>query len=461
MAYNRKNILKGFRTGVLIRVMLLTAVICLFTWLLVYRSEYILAAVTAVIITALIRNLIRYVEQTNTELARFLDIIRYSDFSQTFSGKKDEKGFHELHKAFTGIVDQFKKERAERQETIRYLETVVHHIGIGLITFNQNGNVSLINNTAKRMLDLPSLPHVNSIRQVDETLYRALVHLKNGQRRVVRFQREGEQMHWALHATEFVKRGEHNKIVSFQNISSELEEKEMEAWQNLTEVLAHEIMNSITPIASLSQTVHMLVNGNVRIENGQHTIDKETLQDVKDALQTIHSRSHGLMRFVNSYRDITQIPEPEIEQVSVLELLQRVRHLMKGEYGRQQVQVHTEVEPETLTISADPQLIEQVLINLTKNALRALEDIDQPVMTYKAVMTKTGRVEIMVNDNGPGIKKDAIDKIFIPFFTSGSGREPKSSGIGLSLSRQIMRRHNGTLTVHTSVYDGTTFTLRF
>jgi two-component system, NtrC family, nitrogen regulation sensor histidine kinase NtrY len=309
------------------------------------------------------------------------------------------------------------------------------------------------------MLDLPALPNVNGVKQIDEKLYRVLVRLQNGNRTVVRFQKDHEQMHWALYATEFIKRGEQNKIVSFQNISTELEEKEMEAWQNLTEVLAHEIMNSITPIASLSQTVHMLVSDNIRTENGRHTIDGETLQDVKDALQTIQKRSQGLMRFVNSYRDFTRIPEPEPEQVQVKELFHRVFHLMRGEFGKQQVRVELDVEPETLSVTADPQLIEQVLINLTKNALRALEHSSEPAITYKGGITRNGRIDLMIIDNGPGIRKTALDKIFIPFYTVGSGT--KGSGIGLSLSRQIMRSHNGTLTVQSTEDGGTTFILRF
>jgi two-component system, NtrC family, nitrogen regulation sensor histidine kinase NtrY len=462
MTYNRRNILKAFRFGVFFRVFLLTGTVCLFAWLLFYSFDFVFTAVAGVIIiAALVWNLIRYVEQTHTELARFLDTIRYGDFSSSFSGKKQGKGFDELHDVFSTITEQFKQERAEKQYTIRFLETVVQHIGIGLITFNHRGEVSLINNTAKRMLDLPALPNVNGIKRVDEKLYRVLVRLQNGNRTVVRFQRDHEQMHWALYATEFVKRGEQNKIVSFQNISTELEEKEMEAWQNLTEVLAHEIMNSITPIASLSQTVHMLVSGNIRTENGRHTIDGETLQDVKDALQTIQKRSQGLMRFVNSYRDFTRIPEPEPEKVHVQELFHRVLHLMRGEFDKQQVRVELDVEPETLSVTADPQLIEQVLINLTKNALRALEHSSEPAITYKAGITRNGRIDLMIIDNGPGIRKAALEKIFIPFYTVGSGSGTKGSGIGLSLSRQIMRSHNGTLTVQSAEGGGTTFILRF
>lgn len=469
MAFNRNRIIKGFRTGILWRVIILTLSILLFIYLLI-ETEYLLSiffAASAILIVLF--NLIRYVEQTNEQLTRFLDSIYYSDFSSTFSTGYKGESFQNLQTAFTKIADKFRKERAERQESIRYLETVVQHVGIGLLSFNKKGNVSLINNSAKRMLDLPVLHNINGLKQVSNELFESVRELKGGHQSLVRFERNGEIVHWSLFASEFIMRGENYKLISLQNISDELDEKEMEAWQNLTQVLAHEIMNSITPIASLADTVNMLLDNNVEshpsksneLPVSHYSIDPETLEDVKEALKTIHNRSHGLMRFIRSYRDFTQIPEPDIERLSIRDLLNRIRNLMKGEFERQGIETDVIIEPESLALSADPSLIEQVLINLTKNAFRALDNTRNPKITYEASLSSQGHVEIHVRDNGSGIRKELLDKIFIPFYTSTSADGSKSSGIGLSLSRQIMRIHHGTLTVRSSQDEGTIFTLRF
>ncbi|MEX2601792.1 MAG: ATP-binding protein [Balneolaceae bacterium] len=469
MAFNQFRLLRSFRVGVIWRITLLVASILLFLTLLT-QTEFLLSTLFAfVLVIAALISLIRYVEQTNLRLTRFLNSIYYDDFSVSFSNDEKGESFQALQHAFNNIADKFRKERADRQESIRYLETVIQHVGIGLLSFDRKGNVSLINNSAKRMLNVPALQNVRETRQVSDALCEKLLELNGGQRTLLRFERDGEVVHWALYATEFIMRSEHYKLISLQNISSELDEKEMEAWQNLTQVLAHEIMNSITPIASLSETVNSILESRIetrpstadRVSDSSLSIDPETLADVREALLTIHKRSHGLMRFVRSYRDFTQIPKPDLEILSAGELLSRVRNLMKGEFDRLEIRSEIQVEPESLTLLADQSLIDQVLINLTKNALRAVESTPNPTISYQAYLTSRGRVEIQVQDNGPGIKKELLDKIFIPFYTSTSEDGSKSSGIGLSLSRQIMRIHRGSLTVRSTPGQGTVFTLRF
>jgi signal transduction histidine kinase len=235
----------------------------------------------------------------------------------------------------------------------------------------------------------------------------------------------------------------------------------MEAWQNLTQVLAHEIMNSITPIASLSDTVYQLLKQNAKSANGKYRIDEDSLTDVQEALETINNRSQGLMRFVNSYRDFTQIPDPQFERFRVDNMLRRVKNLNKGEAKSQNISVIINTDPQTLEITADPDLIEQVLINLTKNAFRVLENLDNATVALNGQLDNEGQHIIEVSDNGPGIKEEIQEKIFIPFYSTSQSASRGGSGIGLSLSRQIMRKHRGTLTVTSDEDSGTTFTLRF
>lgn len=454
-------IFRNFRIGVVLRVGGLVASIALWMYLVYSTRYYVSMVILALVIVSQIVHLVRYVERTNYKLTRFLNSIRYSDFSQTFPDHGLGTSFRELNHAFSRVIEEFKKERSEKEESFRYLQTVVQHIGIGLISFNRQGEVELINTAAKRLFQIPTLRNVKALRSISDPLYKAVGGLKGGNRTLVRVAIGSETLQLAISATEFRMHDDLYKLVSFQNIHSELEEKEMEAWQNLTQVLAHEIMNSITPIASLSDTIHMLLRKNAVEQDGRYIIDRESLGDVSDALDTINNRSHGLMRFVNSYRDFTQIPEPTFDHFGVRELLVRARNLNKGEAEAQDVRIEVHVEPETLEVTADPHLIEQVLINLIKNAFRALEEQENARIRLSSSLDADGTVLIQVSDNGPGIKPSNLQKIFIPFYSTSQPTSRGGSGIGLSLSRQIMRMHRGTLTVQTDKNEGTTFTLRF
>ncbi|MDX1672929.1 MAG: hypothetical protein R3211_11345, partial [Balneolaceae bacterium] len=390
--------IKNFRIGVTLRVVLLAGSLLLWVYLVFETDYFVSIAILGIIAVLQVMQLIRYVEKTNEKLTRFLESIRYSDFSRSFPDKGMGSSFKKLNEAFSRVIDEFKRERAEKEESYRYLQTVVQHIGIGLICFNREGEVELVNTAAKRLFNIPTLRNIRALGKIDGKLLKAITGLNGGNRTLVRTTLEKETLQLAIYATEFRMHGEMYKLVSLQNIHTELEEKEMEAWQNLTQVLAHEIMNSITPIASLSDTVHMLLHNNAEARNGQYVIGKEQLDDVREALNTINKRSHGLMRFVNSYRDFTQIPEPEFELFSVRELLQRVRHLNKGEAEAQNVTLDIEVEPESLEVTADPQLIEQTLINLVKNAFRALENTGEGRITIRGIMDTDGRVLVQVED---------------------------------------------------------------
>lgn len=453
--------IKNFRFGVIWRISLLVGTLAL--WLfLIFRTEYYVSmSLLFVVIMLEVIQLIRYVERTNEKLTRFLNSIRYSDFSRAFPDHGLGSSFESLNKAFTRVIEEFKKERSEKQEHFRYLQTVVQHVGIGLISFNHRGEVELINTAAKRLFQIPTLRNIKALGDISEHLLNAVLALKGGNRSLVRVMVDNETLQLAIYATEFRMHNDLYKLVSFQNIHTELEEKEMEAWQNLTQVLAHEIMNSITPISSLSDTVHMLLEQNSVEQNDHYSIDKEAIADVKEALQTIKNRSKGLMRFVNSYRDFTQVPEPHYEHFPVKELLLRLRNLNKGEAEAQNVRIKVYVDPETLEVTADPHLIEQTLINLMKNAFRALEDIEHAAITLRGFMDSDGKVVIQVQDNGAGISRENMQKIFIPFYSTGKPTDRGGSGIGLSLSRQIMRMHKGTLTVKSNEDKGTIFTLRF
>lgn len=442
-------------------MLLLAATLLALVYLILDTSYYVSMSILAVVIIGQIITMVKYLERTNILLTRFLEAIRYSDFTGTFRNQEMGSNFDELNESFSKVIERFKEERSEKEESIRYLETVVQHIGIGLVCFNGKGEVALLNTAAKRLFKVATLREIESLKDISEALFKTVQKLKGGNRSLIRVSVQNEPLQLAMYATEFRMRDEAYKLVSFQNIHTELEEKEMEAWQNLTQVLAHEIMNSITPISSLSATVKMLLEENLRSDSEQVSLNRETVVDVTDALNTISNRSQGLIRFVNSYRDFTQIPEPNVELFSVNEVLLRTANLMKSQADSEDIKIEVQTEPESLELTADPHLTEQVLINLVKNAIRVLSDQDGGKILMKGEIEESGRVVIKVCDNGPGVKKSMSEKIFIPFYTVSGDGKTKGSGIGLSLSRQIMRLHGGSLILNSEKGKGSVFTMRF
>lgn len=453
--------LRSLRIGIIQRVILLFIVITSFVYVAVNTEYYVSLVLIGVVIIFQLINLITYTESTNKNLTRFFEAIRYNDFSQSFPAKGYGKSLESLNSEFNKIIEKFNRERAKSEESYLYLETIVQHIGIGLFSFNKKGEIELFNTAAKKILGTAGLRNVAQLKNISKPLYDAVQELKSGARTLVRLSIKNRESQIAMFATEFRAKGDMYKIISLSNISSELEEKEMEAWQNLTQVLAHEIMNSITPIASLSDTVNSMLSANFLNEDSDDQISEETLSDVKEALQTINNRSLGLMRFVDSYRNITQIPSPDFEVVQLKEVVDRVKNLMKGEALSRSIHVETNYESDSIEVVADAQLIEQSLINVLKNAFKVLKEVEEPLVELRCGIDEAGHAFIDVQDNGPGIKKSAIDKIFVPFYTTSKNSSEGGSGIGLSLSRQIMRLHNGSLFLLESQKGKTIFRLRF
>jgi signal transduction histidine kinase len=313
-----------------------------------------------------------------------------------------------------------------------------------------------MNTAARRLLRTGPIRHVEALERVSDDLAEALRTLDSGEQAMVRVEEEDRTLQLAVRVSRFQLQGEPHALASIQDLRNELEEKEMEAWQQLTSVLTHEIMNSVAPISSLASTASRRLRESG--DNGSITVDQAT--DAREAVDTIERRSESLINFVDAYKSFTDIPSPEFEVLDAQTLLDNVRSLLRAQIEEQELDVSVSVDPPDLTLTADPDLLDQLLINLALNALQAIEedpDTEMGRIEFRAYVDRRSRPVIQVKDNGPGIPEDVQEKIFVPFFTT----KEDGSGIGLSLSRQIMRLHGGRLSVRSGEGEGAVFTLRF
>lgn len=454
-------IYKRFYVASLIRIIILSASIFFFFYLLFVEKYFITSVIFGIFIVFQISSLFRYVNKTNRDLASFLESIRFSEFTRSFQIEGLGTSFDELSKAFNDVIQDFQKVRSEKEEHFHYLQSIVQNIDVSIIAYRKDGEVEMVNKSAKRLFQVNSLRNINSLSTLSRELVDTLLNISAGQNALVKVQDEDDILQLAIFATELKIKDKQITLATIKNIQNVLEEQETEAWQKLIRVLTHEIMNSITPIASLSSTVESMLPSvkeedcSERLEN--FSIDCETMGEIHQALQTINKRSTGLLHFVNTYRNLTRIPKPNFKISSVKEVVRNIEVLMEEELNQHNIKFTVSIVPEDIEFSVDEQLIEQVIINLLKNSIHALDERPDPLIELKAFYNKRGRVTIQVLDNGMGILKEVLDKIFIPFFTT----KPSGSGIGLSLSRQIMRLHGGTITANSIPEKETVFTLTF
>jgi two-component system nitrogen regulation sensor histidine kinase NtrY len=443
-----------FRFRVALRIILLGLVMTLFVYMVGQPNMIFAAALTVLIIVGQFVELYRFTSQTNRKLTRFLESVKYSDFISGFANdNKLGKSFRELNTAFNEVLEAFRKARSEKEEHWQYLNTIVQQVRTGIISFDPEGNVQLMNANAKRFVGIANLKNIHELEKENLKLYQVLIDVQSGKSELYK---EGQEYLLTLQATELRIRGNTVKLVTLQNIQTELQKQELESWQNLTRVLRHEIMNSITPISSLTSTLREILEQDLTKKEDVYELKAEGADDLREGLNTIENRSKGLIKFIDAYREYTSLPQPKIATVRVKDLIEKVAQLLKPELKKTEIDFSYKWESEYLTVQVDTEMIEQVLINLVKNAIEALEN------TPSARIEVVGRYQnnsvlIEVIDNGPGIIPEAIERIFIPFFTT----KKTGSGIGLALSRQIMQMHNGALSVKSELDVKTVFTLSF
>lgn len=444
---------KDFKARVLFRVILIGITLTLLAYMVGRANMLFAALLMGIIVIIQLGEMFRFVSQTNRKLTRFLESVKYSDFISGFtSDNKLGKSFKDLNIAFNEVLEAFRKARSEKEEHWQYLNTVVQQVRTGILSFDQDGDVQLINMNARRFLNVQRLENMEELLESNPKLYKAIFDTEPGKSNLYKGSNE---LYLTIQSTLMRVRGTSVKLITLQNIQPEMQRQEVDAWQNLTRVLRHEIMNSITPISSLTSTLKEILDHDLVKMDGRYELKEEGAEDLKEGLSTIENRSRGLIKFIDAYREYTSVPLPKIKTVLLKDMIDKIAQLMRPEFKKHNIKFEYECSSEYLTIQADEELIEHVIINLIKNAIEAVAETANPVIQLKAHYDAAVKIDVI--DNGPGIIREALESIFVPFYTT----KRTGSGIGLSLSRQIMQMHHGTLTVESEPDVQTVFTLRF
>jgi two-component system, NtrC family, nitrogen regulation sensor histidine kinase NtrY len=447
----------SFRLNVLWRVLIVLALCLSVAWGWLAMKWLVTPVVCAALLALATVGLIRYLERTARELTGFLNFIASHDFSVAVSTPHKEGVFKGLEQAYRILTGEFRRLNLEKASDHRYLEAVVEHAGVALVCF-EGEVVIMLNDRARRLFGVPHLVSLKSFDRIDARLPELLRQLGHDERSLISVSRGEDRLQLVLYATTFDLLGRHFKLVSFHNIRDELDRRETDSWQKLIRVLTHEIMNSVTPIISLSQLVRdtMMDDG-----GGTSAFRAPTPQAQDDMLRSvtaIHARSLALLEFVQAYRNFARLPDPVLGNVDVPALFERVATLMAPDLAAHHIALESHCEPQGLAVQADAQQVEQALINLLRNAAEALAGRPSPRIELRGMRDEAGCVLLQVSDNGPGIDPAHLENIFVPFFTT----KRHGSGVGLSITRQIMQAHSGFVTVRSPPGGGgSSFTLRF
>ena len=446
-----------FYIGVALRVIALASTIVVTSWMVSHTHWYVTTTVMVAIALGQMALLIHFATQSSREIARFLDALSFDDTSLSFSASHADSAFHDLRLAMTRVLERLRAGRAEREEQAQYLQILVAHVPVALLTVDQQGSVQLLNMAARRLFESPCA-RASQFRNYGEVFATGMEALGPGESAILRMERNSGLLQLKAAATELALGGTSRRLVSLQNIETELTAQELAAWQTVIRVMAHEVMNSLTPISSLATTGRGLV-GDVLSRMAADDPNKAALTDASEALDIMALRSAGLLRFLHNHRRLTRRLVVKIECVPLTRIFARLQRLLAIELEAREIELTLTVTPETLELPVDAELLDQALLNLMRNAMEAIRGKSAGAgrIAVSAYRELDNHVVIAVADNGPGVPEDLRQKVFVPFFTT----KRQGSGVGLTLVRQIVAVHGGLIGIAETPGGGATIKLRF
>jgi two-component system, NtrC family, nitrogen regulation sensor histidine kinase NtrY len=445
---------RNFAFNIAIRIAIIIGATILCTYVLLTRRMLFVPIVMVMLIAFLSVNLLRYIRSTTKYLSYILSALKESTYSDSVAASKLTSETAGLGSILQEVSEEFARVTLERELHLQYIQTILENINVGIVVIEPNGKVQLVNSFTKKMLEVSHVRRTDDLKNIDEKIYSAMQTMTAGDKQVVKIHVGEKVMDLSIHLKEIVQRNKNLKIFLLQNISRELDDKEVEAWQKLTQVLTHEIMNSVTPISSLSDAIQTIISDNGKpIDLRQ--LDHDRLEDIHDSVATISSRSKGLMKFVSAYKEFAKNPEVKPESFDLLRLVQKITELFAPDIEKNKIRLQYNFQKTSIETKADPILIEQVLINLIKNAIEAVPHDGSGMINIH--VKKEFKVQVSVSDNGVGIPPEIRERIFIPFFTTKS----RGSGVGLSLCKQIMKLHDGNIWLSSVAGEGSVFTIEW
>ncbi len=443
------------RTGwrIFIRIFLLFITLTTVSFLLVHQW-YVYLLLVLPIIAYQLAELYRFQHKAQTELEQFVESVHYRDFSRYFDVKHAPAELQPLREGFNQINSTFKVISKEKETQYQYLQKILELVDTGILSYEgENGEILWMNESLKRMLQVPYLKTIHSLAKRDNELYKDIIALKPGEGKITKAHLEKATFKILLSATAFQTEGKKFKLIAFQNINEALDETESMAWQKLLSVMTHEIMNSVAPISSLADTLKNRLEKSV----AHMTTKSAAVHDLELGIETIKRRSEGLLKFAETYRNLNKIITPTLKPIYIRDLFESLHQLMEPTLIQKNIEMDIVLKDTDLILHADTSLVEQVLINLVVNAMEAVKDSPEPTIVLSASTTTNKKILIKVADNGFGMTEEVMDKIFIPFFST----KKNGSGIGLSLCKQIMMLHKGNIQVQSREGEGTAFSLQF
>lgn len=449
-------IYKSFRISIFIRVTIIVTLALLLAFVIINRQMLFVPLSISLVLSFAVINLILYIEKSNKDLTHFLLSIRQGAYNEWYTSGNRGKQYEALSDALNEIVREFAKLNQQKELHYQYLQALNENIGVGILSFDVEGKLMMMNLAGKKLLNLPSFSSIDHFKYIDKNLHQVISHIKPGQRTTVKVFIGDEQYQLNIQLKEIILQNAPVRIILLQNLNNEFEEKEIEAWHQLMSVLTHEIMNSVTPIISLADAVqNLLTDRNGKQKDVAH-LSSENMDDIYSSISTISSRSHGLLKFINAYKAYSKPLELSLEITELNKLVARIADLLAPDFQKFHIRLEFDGSS-AVRANADVVLIEQVLINLIKNAIEAVPHDGSGAIKITIRNNTNNRVSISVADNGEGMDEETMLRIFIPFFTT----KTKGSGIGLSLSRQIMKMHNGQIRAQSTLGHGSVFTIEW
>jgi len=443
----------------LIRVVLLEVLLGCTLFVLVwtfFKPHMVITSINLAVLTIVeIVYIIYFINRTNRDLTRFFDAFRFQDGTVTFHTPKEKEKFSSLYASFEKLLLEFRHFRGSVEKEKFFYLNALNHIGVGLLVVGQDGLVRFSNRAAQRMVETGQVNTLEDLDKLKTGLAGSILQMSPNSKELIRVVIHNELVQLSVRCSIFRIDEEMYRIISLQDIKYEIELNEVEAWQKLIRILTHEIMNSVSPVTLTSSGIIQMLEKKGKLRDISE-IDSDTLNRVYEGMQAIRKRSRGLASFVENYHAINHLPQPVLSLIPIGAFLSQIEMIMHEEFRKNKAEVEILVAPPNLTLHADERLVSQILINLIRNALQALTETPQKRIKISAFQMED-QIRILVTDNGKGIPPELLDSVFVPFYTT---RE-EGSGIGLSLSREIMKLHGGGIRVHSVPGKETTFTLLF